>query len=61
MGVKKRDGIEGTDIFCKLGLLAAAAARPGAIGLTTVIGFIKPRPPLGLPRFGVSNYDTLVL
>ena len=40
IGVRKREGILGTDIFCKLGLLMAALARPGATGLTTVNGLI---------------------
>jgi len=38
IGVRNRDGILGTDIFYKLGLLTAAAALPGAIGLITVKG-----------------------
>ena len=50
MGVRKRDGMLGTDIFWRLGLLTAAAALPGDIGLITVTGLI--RIPLGLPRFG---------
>ena len=59
MGVKKRDGILGTDIFCKLGLLTAAAARPGDMGLTTVNGLITV--PLGLPRYGVLKLDLWAL
>lgn len=39
-GIKKREGILGTDIFCKLGLETTAAARPGETALTTVIGLI---------------------
>ena len=46
IGVRKREGILGTDIFCRLGLLIAAAALPGATGLMTVIGLIVA--PLGL-------------
>lgn len=56
IGVRNLDGILGTDIFCKLGLLTAAAARPGAIGLITVKGFITV-PLFGLPRAGVLNAD----
>ena len=51
IGVRKRDGILGTDIFYKLGLLMAAAARPGEIGLITVKGCITEPP----PRTGVLN------
>ena len=40
IGVRNLDGMLGTDIFCKLGLLTAAAARPGEIGLITVIGLM---------------------
>ena len=47
MGVRKREGILGTDIFYRLGFLMAAAARPGDIGLITVIGLMTV--PLGLP------------
>ena len=39
-GVKKRLGILGTDIFWRLGLLAAAAALPGDTAWSTEIGFI---------------------
>ena len=39
-GVKKRDGIDGTDIFCKLGFETTAAARPGDTALTTVTGLM---------------------
>ena len=55
IGVKNREGILGTDIFCKLGLLIAAAARPGAMGLMTVNGLITA--PLGLSRLGVTKED----
>ena len=51
-GVKNREGILGTDIFCRLGLLTAAAALPEATAWTTVIGFIMaPEPLLGLLFF----------
>ena len=36
----------GTDIFCRLGLDTAAAARPGETAWTTVIGFIMAPEPL---------------
>ena len=49
IGVKNRDGMLGTDIFYKLGLLMAAAARPGEIGLITVRGCMTE------PRIGVLN------
>ena len=39
-GVKKRLGILGTDIFWRLGLLAAAAALPGDTTWSTDIGLI---------------------
>ena len=40
IGVKNLDGILGTDIFCKEGLLSAAAARLGLTAVITVIGLI---------------------
>ena len=40
IGVKKREGIEGTDIFYRLGLLTTAAALPGEIVCTTEIGLM---------------------
>ena len=45
MGVRKRDGIEGTDIFCRLGLLTNAAALPELIGERTVSGLMTPMRP----------------
>ena len=58
IGVKKREGMDGTDIFCRLGLLTAAAARPGETGESTVIGLITPWRPLGLLlRAGVTKSD----
>ena len=48
-GIRKRDGILGTDIFCKLGFETTAAARPGDIAFTTVIGLMMaPEVLLGL-------------
>ena len=40
IGVKKRDGMLGTDIFCKEGFVAAAAALLGATAVSTVIGLM---------------------
>ena len=58
IGVRKREGMLGTDIFCRLGLLMAALARPGATGLTTVSGLITIEGLLfifGLPWFGEAS------
>lgn len=40
IGVRKRDGMLGTDIFCRLGLETAAIARPVDTAVITVIGLI---------------------
>ena len=48
MGVKNLDGIEGTDIFCKAGLLTTAMALPGLMGESTVTGLITPLMTRGL-------------
>jgi hypothetical protein len=40
IGVRNREGILGTDIFCKDGFVAAAAALLGATAVSTVIGLI---------------------
>ena len=55
IGVRKRDGMLGTDIFCKLGLLTAAAALPGETAFITVMGLIPA--PRGL-RLGDVNEDS---
>ena len=39
-GVRNRDGMLGTDIFCNDGLETAAIARPGETAFTTVMGLI---------------------
>ena len=39
-GVKNLDGMLGTDIFYRLGLLAAAAALPGETACKTDIGLM---------------------
>ena len=50
-GVRKRDGMLGTDIFCKLGFDTTAAARPAPTAFTTVTGYIMaPDALLGLPK-----------
>ena len=59
IGVKNLDGMLGTDIFYNDGLLTAAAARPGEIGLITVNGLMTA--PLGEARIGVWNYDLCAL
>ena len=57
-GVKKREGMLGTDIFCKLGLETAAAARPGETAWITVIGLIiAPEPLLLGLAFRVMPFD----
>ena len=57
MGVRKREGILGTDIFYRLGFLMAAAARPGEIGLITVIGLMTVPLGLALAPLGESNCE----
>ena len=55
IGVRKREGMLGTDIFCRLGLLTTAAARPGDTACTTVIGLMMaPEPRYGL--VGLLNF-----
>ena len=38
--MRKREGMLGTDIFCRLGLETTAAARPGDTAFTTVMGLM---------------------